>query len=764
MKLQSVGKATNFFWGFLLAAFTGFGIAIFTGLNILGHGWTWPLAGIFFAIIVFFIISKRSVSNTTLIILETLFPAIAKFRADQQKRYQYRAIIDKAEYTLEHHQLTKQLKKEWRDTVSEGHYTFNKNFQELLNKEMMSETNQTRVERLCIEKIAHEMDPKHHTEVIELLYRELHGTNTNGIYDRVRKNEQRLEELANILKMSGHLPPSTDAFPYKTGDIKDIIRKKEVFKLNEVVGEIIKIDGIWNVTTDYFKFLAKNKMIKDIYTRRVSDIIFSAKASAYLQGLERDFANMLTHDEMEMLSSLLQEGDTALKSSDVLIPSMAERKCLNLIGLAMFFTEERLDCQNLKSVVCKLASKQEIAKKQHLAYLESREDLRPQTSLGDLPFVSVKYVAENWKNTIKTLDTSPRFQKEMLAIETNLAAGNWWTRLPPFIEDLLNQLGEEFKDQIQGVVTVIGKYPSVEEILRRIFRGLKLETIERLLEARTTTAYLFTFDGLEGRLANLVDCLSFYKGGKSRKILDNKHIVDFKHEGREKYFFTDYIAHCRLGIVPAGMSFDEFFKIFEKDLMAVYKHRKLLQLKNIKVKDFEMIIHRFGMYGRDRHGFENFNPRAQRKHALPKIQELFATGLVPEDILAALFYEQAPDLKSRKIDLKPIIEGILSLGTIWDFMDDGSIALSKSRSDILTANDKKLKDKLVNAMGCKDLFALSKLLLKSEQLKNDRTRITAINALASFIQKLPEFKKISDMCNLIAANYIAILTDIARLC
>ena len=776
MKLQSSGKIMNFFLVITFLTLAGIGIAILIALNILGLGWTWSLVAILLGFAIFFISSRISMNDNLLSVLESIFPVIGKFKANQQKRYEYRAGIDKVEYTLEYHKLSKQLQKKWSEKTSDEHYSFNSDFHERLISGMMNEKDQTKVVRRCVKIVAEEMDPKHSEEVLELLYRELHGYESGELYNNIKRSEPKLEELAEILQMGGHLPhhvelpgideinkiergflPSaTVEFPYKAEDIKAILKNQQKFNLAQVVAETKKLEKIWDVVSAYLAFLIKNKILDKDYNIEVSNIVRPRGARSQGLILGRKFSDMLTEDERNTLNALLQEGENAFNSKAMNIPA-AERDSLILTALAMFFTEDRLDCPNLKAAVCKLASKQPVARQQHLAYLEYREDLRQMTSLDDLPFVSVKYIAENWKNTIERLSTSPRFKKEMDAIQENLAEGNWWTRLPPLIEEVLNHLGEELKGEIRSIKKVIGKYPSVEDILRRIFRGLKLETIERLLETRTTIAYLFTFDGLEGSLAELIDCLSFFKGGKNRAILQNQEIITFQWNGREKYIFTDYIAHCRLGIVPTGMSFDEFYKEFEKDLVTVYENRKLLHLKNSDVNDFEMIIHRFGLLGRDRHGFDKFNPDAKRTHALPKIQELFATSLIPEDIISLICYEQTPNAKN-KIDMEPIVDGILAMGTIRDFMGDEIEGLSKSRSEILTDNDQALKITLIKKMECETLQGLAKRLLASGEAKK-----VASSRLAKLIQKLPEFEEIPQICRLIAANYTDLLVDIAKL-
>lgn len=776
MKNRKFGKTRNFFLILTTLTFVGIGIAILIALNLIGFGWTWSLVGILAGIAIFFVSSKISINENLMSVLESIFPVISKFKANQQRKYEYRAVIDKIEYVLGYHKLTKQLKEKWRTNSSDEYCSFNPDFHEKLLAVMLKEKDQTKVEKRCIEIVADEMAPKHSAEIVELLYYDLQGDGSNNIYENIKKSEPKLDELAEILKLGRHLPqqvelPDMDEitkiergilpsatleFPYKTDDVKIILKDQHNFKLAQVIEEAKQIEKLWGLTTEFLTFLIKNRILNNDYNIDVSNIVLPRGARAPGLLLKKSFQDLLTTNEIHMLNALLQEGEKAFDSQRVAIPSPVERESLLLTALAMFFTEDRLDCPNLKAAVCKLASRQKIAREQHLAYLEYREDLRQQRTLDGLPFVSVKYIAENWKKTIGDLSKSPGFDKEMDAIQENLAEGNWWTRLPTLIDEVLTNLGKDLKKDIKSIKRVMGNYPPVENILRRIFRGLKMETIERLLETRTTIAYLFTFDGLEGNLAELIDCLSFFKGKKNRAILQNKEIITFQFNGREKYIFTDYIAHSRIGIVPTGMSFDEFYKEFENDLSIVYENRSLLKLDNAEINNFEMIIHRFGLLGRDRYGFENFNPDIRRTHALPKIQELLATSLTPEDIITLICYEQ-PSEKNNKIDIEPIIDGILAFGTIRDFMGDEVEGLSKTRSEILTDNDQSLKIALIKKMECESLHGLAKLLHVNEESKKNASK-----QLTKLIKNLPEFKEIPKTCHLVAANYIDLLVDIAK--
>lgn len=292
-------------------------------------------------------------------------------------------------------------------------------------------------------------------------------------------------------------------------------------------------------------------------------------------------------------------------------------------------------------------------------------------------------------------------------------------------------------------------------ILESVPDGEKLETIERFLEARTFTAYLLTFDGLEGSMANLIDCLSFFKGGKYRAELTRLG-VRFTYRDREKYIFKDYIKQCRIGLVPMGMNFDKFSEEFEHDLAIAYQNRAALDLPKGDIADFEIIIHRFGLSGRDRHGLEKFNQVGLRQHAVPRVRELLASSLFPEDIVALICYEQSADV--GKVEMEPIIEGILAFGTITDFVGETVPKFTQVQKKALADSDQALKIKLLEKMECASLRDLARRL-HGDQKKQVRAK----GMLTRLVTKMPEFASSPATSGRISAEYIETLAEIGGL-
>ncbi|GEM_PF-4467389 len=769
--------------GLFIFLVIGLFIAVFIGLNVLVGGWAWALAAILLGVFLFLLINRTPLRERLLPLLEIFFPVISKLQDEARKRFENRSTVDKMEYALDHYRLTPRLKKDARVEKEGGHYAFSPKFHRALVNDLLGEADQTKKVPRCSNRARREMTEPVTAEILTLLYRDLHEKAAVMDYRDFRdpENVSLRTELAEILDLSGLLPdrgllpadeesrPAAEilleqglmpnawaAFPYTTADIARLLKHYDSYELDRLLGDMRRLRKIWALTSSYLAFLVKNRALDENFGYTVSDLLDSIEDPS--AGLPGDIAlpDRLDEQNAAVLAALRQAGRYGLETSLGNLPA-EERESLNLIALGMFFTEERKDLQDLKFAVCKAASESDLALQQHLAYLEYREDLRETTELDGLNFVSVKYIADRWAGTVekRRQDLGPGFDKEIRTIRENLAEGNWWTRLPWVIEEVLKVIGKQLEQEIEKFARVVANRPPVADVLRRIFRGLKLETIERFLEARTFTAYLLTFDGLEGSMANLIDCLSFFKGGKYRADLTRLG-VRFTYRDREKYIFKDYISHSRIGLIPMGMGFDKFSEEFEHDLAIAYENRAALDLPKADIADFEIIIHRFGLSGRDRHGFDRFNQEAQRKHALPRIQELFAASLFPEDIIALICYEQSPE--DGKVEMEPIIEGILAFGTITDFVGETVPKFTQAQRKALANDDQGLKLKLLDKTGCDTLRDLARMLHASPQ---ERTR--AKRALTRLISKYPEFASSPHTPGRLSDEYIETLAEIGGL-
>jgi hypothetical protein len=764
--------------GLFILLVIGLFIAIFIGLNMLVGSWAWALAAILLGVFLFLFINRTPLRNKLLPILEIFFPIISKLQDEAQKRFENRSTVDKMEYTLEYYRLAQRLKE--GACIPGEHCAFSPKFRLALVNDLLSEADKKNIVPHCAGRVSREMIEPVTPKILTLFYRDLHENSSVMDYRDFPADDILRTELADILDRSGLLPdrgplpggddrpspeillerglmPNAGAFfPYTTADIARLLKDYETYELDRLVGDLRKMGKTWALTSSYLAFLVKNKALDESFVYTVSEMLDSVESPMAGMPADMALAERLDEQSASALAALTQAGRRGLEIRFGDLP-VEERESLNLIALGMFFTEVRKDLQDLKYAVCRAASESDLALRQHLAYLEYREDLREATELDGLNFVSVKYIADHWAGTVEKRRQAdvPGFDKEIQAIRENLAEGNWWTRLPWLIEEVLENIRSQVQEGMENFAKVVANRPPVADVLRRIFRGLKLETIERFLEARTFTAYLLTFDGLEGSMANLIDCLSFFKGSKYRAKLTRLG-VRFTYRDREKYIFKDYIKQCRIGLVPMGMNFDKFSEEFEHDLAIAYQNRAALGLPKGDIADFEIIIHRFGLSGRDRHGLEKFNQGGLRPHAVPRVRELLASSLFPEDIVALICYEQSAD--DGKVEMEPIIEGILAFGTITDFVGETVPKFTQVQKKALADNDQALKVKLLEKTGCASLRDLARRLHGDQ-----KEQVRAKGMLTRLVAKLPEFDSNPATPGRISAEYIETLAEIGGL-
>jgi hypothetical protein len=145
---------------------------------------------------------------------------------------------------------------------------------------------------------------------------------------------------------------------------------------------------------------------------------------------------------------------------------------------------------------------------------------------------------------------------------------------------------------------------------------------------------------------------------------------------------------------------------------------------------------------------------------LPKIRDLFASSLTPEEILKAIFYEQPKD-KNGRVDMLPIMKDILKDGLVWDFTEEKTVDLSENAIKTVIKNDARLKRALLRDLHCRSLLDAARLLYYSAKANQQVPVQDATNALKLEMQQLPGFKKFNAQANLIASNYIEMLIDIA---
>jgi hypothetical protein len=265
-----------------------------------------------------------------------------------------------------------------------------------------------------------------------------------------------------------------------------------------------------------------------------------------------------------------------------------------------------------------------------------REDLREEWQPGGKEFVSVDYLAKNWVKRVdeKERDLDRGFPKEIHPIRESVQEGTWLTRLPPLVDETYQKSHEDMEPQVERKVVEVR--PRIREPLKRVFKELPPETVERYRESRESNAYLLIFDCKRGNLAGLIDC---FVSSKMKSKLAGMGIV-LQVNGQPKYRFKKY-ARARIGIAPKGWTLQDFCDHLQKDLAKVIEARRELvpewDWDNYDLEDIELMVIRLGL--RDR-AYYDFKSDLSRPRAVPNsIMELLAETLDIPDLVEVIAYE-----------------------------------------------------------------------------------------------------------------------------
>ncbi len=743
------------------------GVAVLVALRVLGVGWAWSIAAILFGIALFMLISHSKVAPKILPILELLFPMIAEQKrlyenriAEQKRRYEQRPVVDKMEHILGLYNLCTLLDSEDLYTITQNRpCALTEDFHDkLVNSLSAVDTEDERIKN-CAKSIAERLKdsaPHVSSDLLELLYRERHGPSKQVLWTEEKR--YLTPGLAAVLNESGQLPRGEGWFPYQEEDLKRLLDPLQDFALDLVKRELDKLSALWRLVTRYLLFLDENDVGSFLDENGV--VLFRGKKDGWelkttemlkfigeeSQGLPVDLHNLNRLDEAT-LDVLIWAGENAIRGAyPELSASLVHSLCL--VSLAIFLTKfDRKDSKMLKTV-CEEVAKEEEAVRIASAYLEFREDLRGEWQLGGKEFVSVGYLINNWGNRVaeKEKDLGSGFHKELHAIQAGLQKGKWSTRLPPVVEKTYQEVLKDMGPQVERLKKVVEKRPQILESLRRVFVGLSLETVERYLELRTSTAYLITFDSQGGSLALLMDCLVSEEKQQKLKELG----IRIQVNPRPKYVFKNYTSNARIGVVPKGKSWEDFYRDFQKDFEKVIAARRELvdewNWDNFKLKDIELVAQTFGLSNRNYYAFKH---ELRRPHAVPRIREVFAETLDLDELIAVIGYEYDEMARITDIIMKrPIIELI-----------GDQIPLTNRQRRALERHDQALKDGVVANQQCNSVQELGLALLRSQD-----ERMKAGKTLAEHLENsVRGFRKQAALCAQIAQDYVNTLADVASI-
>lgn len=708
-------------------------IAVLVALDVFNVGFAMPVIVPLLGMALFLLFSSHVPRSKYLKVFMPLFPTINVLTAHQEQLSRNRYVVEKMKYTLEFYKI----------------YTIpDKVYNQLINSLPSVNTEEGRIMN-CAKNLAEHLKPTQQlvsTELFVVLYHERHDLSITALWER--EKAKLISGLAEVLLRSGRLLSLTHNVSYDKRDFEQLLFKFDDFKLDIFNAELNKISSICSRVTNYQGFLKKHGIQHQAVQTKITAMLDLLKA--YKLPLS---ANILDNATLEIL---IKVGEESIQASHRTSEETLLKSCC-LVSLAMFLT----DNIEMRKTVCREASALDHALRLTFAYLEFREDLGVEDQLGGKDFVSVEYLIKNWaKRVKKRQDTLGKgFKKELRTIQEFLAEGEWLKRLPRSLERTYADILRESRNR-QQLNDVLKERPWIQESLKRVFKNLTLETVERYLEARTINAYLLTFMVESGTVSGLLNCFILPEKQDALKKLG----ILLQVNGQAKYNFKQYTNHARIGIVPRGWSLERFYKAFQEDFLKVTKARRELvpvltqSGKHEKkvyawpwdmrdLKNIEVIVHRFGLSGRNYYGFIS---SITRPHAIQKIKELFADILNQEDLLSLIEYEEEVNV-SEAIMQGTIIELV---GSQVEFTDE--------EIKILEKQDESLRNGILEALGFRNVEKLAKYLLESNDQQRTRMIVKSAEALKRLLAEgIPEFDP--SQCEMIAKAYLETLGAVASI-
>jgi hypothetical protein len=717
------------------------GAAILFYLSTLGYAWTQGPAQVLLVFAAFILLSQWDFAFRLLKRwrgpLETLFPWLEKLFIEEDRRLQNHALIEKMARVLQYYHIAT-IEKEERKQMADPLPRVAEEDERIANCTVKL------VERL------HSSKPYISTIVLELLYREYYNLETKELWHSVKETSDDLDSLVRVLMESSRLPQEVN-LPYRSHDLHRLMKAFDDFSLSLIQAELRKLDQIWTLTARYYRFLAENGVTGWDLTVPML-LAFITEHPLRLPANEQDLSRL---DEVK-LPLLKWVGEEALQAKYQQQAQLL-RESFRLISLAVFLTRFEHDHPQFLPVVCRQAGELDEAVEIALAYLDFRADLDNTKGLDGKPFVSINYLVNHWQEKIDERRLSLKgFDTEIETLRETLLNGQWLTQLWQLLEKAYRSINKD----LEAVRILARQDQSLLESVRRVFKGLHTETIERFLESRRVYAYLLAFNSKKGTVANLIDCLTVrdYHTG-ARRAIYNLLPPDIlrDQDGTWKYHFRPYTYNTRIGVVPTGWSsLEEFYEELQKDVKQLLKHkRQLVPTHNWTrnpLTDTEVILHRFGLRNHYRLEVGDDSEKATQN-----MKALFAARFDIDDLIAVIGHEYENE--------QSLVEALLDVPIVLAIADQFHLN-AKEKSE-LNNQDNKIKLGLVHALGYmnRQSTSLEEMHRAIRQLGRDlsaaqdaRLRGQAHDSLVQlFLAHISSLDGQTDRCNLIANAYLAVL-------
>lgn len=159
--------------------------------------------------------------------------------------------------------------------------------------------------------------------------------------------------------------------------------------------------------------------------------------------------------------------------------------------------------------------------------------------------------------------------KDFQFLKSQLKEGNWYDNSASFMIDFIETKTYELKNELSK----LENYKIINEVIKQIFRKVKIGTIDKAIDSQAFGAYLIMSKKGQGSLLTLVDKLSIRNSGhpnydKRWEMKRSKDVnaIQKDYKVQPAYDFINFSDSTRIGILHKGESFIQFQNNFLKDM------------------------------------------------------------------------------------------------------------------------------------------------------------------------------------------------------
>lgn len=585
-------------------------------------------------------------------------PPLGALIDEQRRRQEIEAVIVEMEYVMTFYRLGVQFAPGQVTSTPEGSLSFDPPLRAALLDAIAGPVQlqawpKALISRLATENPGWREGPGAVSDLLLAFYDERREELNRASWARIARDPATIRLAAEWLLGSDKLPRAAEESSLGPEDLAAMLAGISRFDLDLVRRRVARLNSLAGRAAEYLVFLDKNGVSPDPSPPAMSLFLEILERTAGADGFNPGFHEVDAAVLVEIGRRSLR--GRATENPDDRTDAMVDRYAR--LGAVLFLTRGFPRDPTLELLCKQLAADPEsvtIA----WAYLDLKEDLRSEHRLGGRPFLSLAHLIENWREKVAAVSGNSEIVKEISQLTEVLQKGEWVAHLSDLLEEghkaRLKKIVdpdptpgphlERPREELAQRALEKLQFDQRTDLLRRLFRGLDFDAIERNLETRRFTPYLITFSTGSGPLARLVNCLT------SEEKLVEAGVTTLRVADRPKYNFRPYTENTRIGLVPTGWTFEEFRKAFQQDLERVLEHRRDLINHDWEKSDLEgveVMLHRFEAVGRNHYPFRS---AFSRHIALGNIKDLLAENLEPAELLTVVQYGLGEDLRDRILD------------------------------------------------------------------------------------------------------------------